>query len=72
MTLCPCGKPLHYTDNGIQKWVEEMIAEHGPTTNVTVEGRTWKVPRHYIALHGLMAFDLPNLAKTHDWEEVTQ
>ena len=68
-TLCPCGKPLHYTDAATRKWVEEQIAEHGPTVSVTVSGRTWKVPRHYIALHGLMAFDLPNLAKTYGWPE---
>jgi hypothetical protein len=31
---------------------------------------TWMVPRHYIALHGLVAAKLPELARTLGFQEV--
>jgi len=59
--LCYCGLPLHYTDPEIQRSVERLVRELGTHTRVTVSGRTWLVPRHYIALHGLRAAELPML-----------
>jgi hypothetical protein len=59
--VCPCGQPLHYTNPLAERFVRDMVARLGPTIPVTVEGRTWLVPRHYIALHGLRAADLPHL-----------
>lgn len=59
--MCPCGKPLHYSSAGLEAVVRRFIAELGPTIPVTVDGRTWRVPRHWIALHGLRASELPNL-----------
>jgi len=61
--LCPCGKPLHYSNPSTQALVERMISLLGPTIKVTrtQDGRTWRVPRHYIALHGLKEQDLPDL-----------
>ena len=50
---CACGRYLHYVDTGMRKYVEEQIANLGPNVKVTIEGRSWMVPRHYIALHGL-------------------
>jgi hypothetical protein len=41
--------------------MEEMIQRLGSTMPVTVGGRTWMVPRHYIALHGLKAVEMPFL-----------
>ncbi len=61
-SICACGRPLHYSDSRIQQMVERLIAEAGEeTVRVTIEGRTWLVPRHYIALHGLKAQELPSL-----------
>lgn len=52
--LCHCGKPLHYTSMLMQAWVLSQIDRKGPTVPVTDSaGRTWIVPRHFIALHGL-------------------
>jgi hypothetical protein len=65
--LCLCGKPLHYTDLKLKEFVEKQVELMGECTKVTVGGRTWLVPRHYIALHGLKAEDLPYLGL----EEVT-
>jgi hypothetical protein len=58
---CPCGKPLHYSNPEVQAIVERLIAEHGESLLVTVGERSWMVPRHYIALHGLKAAELAEL-----------
>jgi len=61
VTLCHCGRPLHYNNPIAQALVERLIKELGPLVSVTVEGRTWRVPRHYIALHGLRGSDVATL-----------
>ena len=58
---CHCGRPLHYTSPEVEAIVRELIRVRGSHVPVTVEGRTWLVQRHYIALHGLHALDLPDL-----------
>lgn len=60
-TLCHCGRPLHYTDPDNQRAVELLIKRLGPNIRITAQGRTWLVPRHYIALHGIRAAELPFL-----------
>ena len=65
--LCHCGKPLHYTDADVERAMWRLIALKGERIKVTVGGRSWLVPRHYIALHGLKAWELPFLG----FEEVT-
>jgi hypothetical protein len=65
--LCHCGKPLHYLNLDVQRVVEEFVRLHGTHIRVTVGGRTWLVQRHYIALHGLKAAELPRLG----FEEIT-
>lgn len=60
--LCYCGQPLHYSDPKYRVMVEELIKAAGdPYITVRVIGRAWRVPRHYIALHGLKAMELPFL-----------
>lgn len=66
--MCPCGQPLHYSSTENQAAVERLIAELGDRIRVSVGGRTWLVPRHYIALHGLKARELPTLG----FEEVSE
>jgi hypothetical protein len=65
--LCRCGQPLHYTSPEMKALVERHIQMLGPDTKVTVGDRTWKVPRHYIALHGLKADEVASLG----FEEAT-
>ena len=67
--LCPCGKPLHYSDPSAQALVESMVATLGATVRVTVEDSTYQVPRHYIALHGLKASELPALAQQYGFKK---
>lgn len=59
--LCHCGRPLHYSDPAVQEKIEILIAALGERLEVHVGGRAWLVPRHYIALHGLKAMELPFL-----------
>ena len=59
--LCPCGRPLHYRDSKTETMMKFMVRLCGPTITVTTPDGTWRVPRHYIALHGLKADDLPKL-----------
>jgi hypothetical protein len=41
------------------------------TVIISVNGRSWLVPRVYIAAHGLPAADLPELAARYGFEEGT-
>lgn len=59
---CACGRPLHYDKPETQAVVESLVAKFGPTTIVEVPGLgSYRVQRHYIALHGLRAIELPQL-----------
>jgi len=63
--MCHCGKPLHYTDAAAEAFTRGMISQLGETTKIAVpvDGRVrvWEVQRHYIALHGVKAAELPSL-----------
>ncbi|HEY1897031.1 MAG TPA: hypothetical protein VGG62_12190 [Terracidiphilus sp.] len=61
MTMCFCGQPLHYADPKMQARVQALVDSLGERMPVKVGGRTWMVPRHYIALHGIKAVELPFL-----------
>jgi hypothetical protein len=51
--------------------VEELIRGYGETISLTILGfGTWKVPRHYIALHGVKGTDIPELARRFGWLKV--
>jgi hypothetical protein len=68
---CACGRPLHYSDEKARVTVERLNELAGtPLIKVTVGGRAWRVPRHYIALHGLKADELPRLALRLGFSEV--
>ncbi len=59
--LCHCGRPLHYSTAKKRELVEQVVRECGPYIRVTVGKHTYLVQRHYIALHGLKASELPTL-----------
>lgn len=59
--FCPCGRALHYRDATMASMMQTMVRNLGPLVLVSTSSGTWRVPRHYIALHGLKAADLPNL-----------
>lgn len=65
---CHCGKPLHYNDPKVEKDVRALIKLLGENVEVHIGDRRWIVPRHYIALHGIKAGELPTLG----FKEVTR
>jgi hypothetical protein len=69
VVYCPCGKRLHYSDPVIEFTIHELVARLGPTVPISANGRTYRVPRHYVALHGVKASDLPELAARYHFEE---
>lgn len=60
-TMCYCGKPLHYTDKRTSKFINEMVRTLGEFVNVIYLDKIYKVPRHYIALHGIKGYQLGEL-----------
>jgi hypothetical protein len=70
--FCACGGPLHYSDPHNRELVERQIAELGECVSVIniATKRTFMVPRHFIALHGIKAGELPDLAERYGFEEV--
>ena len=67
---CACGRPLHYRDPLLRALMDRMVAECGPTIHISTGGRTWKVQRHWLALHGLKATELAAIAQRLHFEEV--
>jgi hypothetical protein len=62
MKKCHCGKKLHYTDLKTKKFVLKMIKKLGEYIRVTnSDGITFRVQRHYLALHGLKEEELEKL-----------
>jgi len=68
--MCACGQPLHYANPYVRHMVEEFIQEKGPCITVAALGRRWRVPRHFIALHGIKAQELPLLAERYGFAEI--
>jgi hypothetical protein len=66
---CDCGQPLHYASDVSRQRVQVMVDQLGPTVNLTTPEGTWAIPRHYIALHGLKAAEVPSLAARYGWEK---
>ena len=72
LTACDCGRPLHYASARSRRSVEHLVRTKGPTIVLTVAEGSWRVPRHYIALHGLVGSQVPVLAERYGWERVEQ
>lgn len=51
---CACGEDLHYTDPEVEETMHDIVMEKGEYITVKMKGgESYKVQRHYIALHGL-------------------
>lgn len=61
--LCACGMPLHYTSKVTESQVVRLVEKLGECIPVSANGVRYLVQRHFIALHGLNADDLPQLAE---------
>jgi hypothetical protein len=58
---CHCGQDLHYNDPNVENEVRQLIEKMGEFIKVTVGNKTFKISRHYIALHGLKAEHIDKL-----------
>jgi hypothetical protein len=58
---CSCGQPLHYADPLAEAQVTRLVETLGSHIPITTPDGTWLVSRHYIALHGVSAAELPSL-----------
>ena len=61
--LCACGQPLHYTDPKVEEQVSTVVEMMGENIKVVTPGGIYEIPRHYIALHGIKASEVPDLAE---------
>lgn len=59
---CACGMPLHYNSSMTEEAINKLSNQLGEFVEVKVEDRKYKVQRHYIALHGIKAAELDELA----------
>lgn len=61
-TKCWCGRPLHYESEEDQAKVQNIIDRFGEYILVKHnDGNTYKVPRHYIGIHGIKDKNLLDL-----------
>lgn len=58
---CHCGLGLHYTDKETFEKVQSLVDQLGSFLDVTVGAHTYRVQRHYIALHGIKGKDVSTL-----------
>jgi len=69
--MCPCGKPLHYTDPVAEGFTRDLISALGPIMKVSCPAGIFEVPRHYIALHGLKAVEVAEVAERYGFSQVS-
>jgi hypothetical protein len=55
---CACGRALHYSDPVLQRCIQDFCDRLGEDANVEVNGRGFRVQRHFIALHGIKGPEL--------------
>ncbi len=69
LLTCCCGDE-HKDD---KRWplVQDFVDKHGETVIVTVpNGNSWRVPRAWIAFHGIREQEVPALADKYGWPRV--
>jgi hypothetical protein len=62
---CPCGRT--HTLSG-DAW--ESYQKQPPIRHLQAAGRTFAVPRIWVAAHGYQGPEIPALAIRYDWDEV--
>ncbi len=72
---CPCGgvhefPATRHTVRGEKPAVLAELLRRKPLPVVTTPAGSWRVPRVWIAAHGLEAEELPALAERYGWEAV--
>lgn len=68
--VCDCGNKLlgHYPSDLMHLSVQDLVKRLGVVQRIEVLGlRPVWVPRHYVALHGVVGNRLPGLAARYKW-----
>jgi hypothetical protein len=68
--MCACGRPLHYQRSDTEAYMRKQVAMFGAYVKVRTPDGAFAVPRHYMALHHIIAAELPALARQHNWRKV--
>lgn len=69
VTNCCCGV-VHRMKRRAWEQVQAATRDKADTVPVGTGIDCWRVPRIYIACHGISASELPKLADLYDWERV--
>ena len=64
MDACPCGE-IHELSAAARAAYENVICDLEPDVRIKVPGGCWRVPRIFVAVHGLKAAELPALAERY-------
>jgi hypothetical protein len=61
--MCHCGKLIHYESNAQRDHITQLCLEQGDYVPMisSVNGKTYKVQRHYLALHHIEEHELHRL-----------
>jgi len=68
MKMCACGEPLHYSSPEMEATIQKLVDELGECIDITIGDCVYEVPRHYIALHGVIAGDVPAVAEQYGFK----
>lgn len=69
--MCPCGRPLHYSSEQLREEVQTVVDVMGPDIVVETPAGRYLIPRHFIALHGLKAAQVPDLAEQYGFTQLS-
>ena len=64
--ICPCGTAHEFAASS-RLTLEKLITEHGEYITVENGRDRYRIPRVYIAAHGIREIDLADLAKQYRW-----
>lgn len=70
VTGCPCGA-VHQLSGEARDAYRDVVRGLPAVIPIRVDGAgAWRVPRLYVAMHGLKAAELPGLAARYGWPAV--
>jgi hypothetical protein len=69
VSACPCGV-AHELSAAVRPAYEAVTEGLDPDITVDISGERWRVPRIFIAVHGLRPADMPELAARYGFEKV--
>jgi hypothetical protein len=67
---CPCGETHPPLDSVSAKALAEFVRDLGLTVVMRTPSCAFRVPRVFVAHHGMKAWELPDLAQRYGWEAV--